>query len=338
MTKEGRSPTLVDVAKRSGVSKSTVSSVVRGAEHLSDRTKEKVLAAIEELGYRPNGPARDLRLQRPAVIGVVVNELHDLHNAELLEWVEACCARSGYAIMVCSTGAGAAGEPEHIDLLHQRVAGLLVLEPRDRETGGAGTNKLDSVPAVLVGALSDDLDSLSQDHAAGAELAARHLVDLGHRRLAYLPASDRSQHVSAEHIRGIRTVVDGASGCSFEAIEGSVGSGSGEVDLLQRMVGEADSPTAIVVGSDAAALGLQDAADRLGLQVPGDLSVVGFDDVTTSALRRISLTTVGYPKQALIAEAVALLVERVEGSGAETLRVRTSFVPELAVRGSTGPA
>ena len=329
-----RPPTIVDVARRAGVSKSLVSLVLRGAPNVSDEKREAVTRAAREIGYRPNAVARSLVRRRSYVIGVMVSDLHNPYFTEVIDGVEAAAREAGYHALFNSGGRTAMGEAEAIDtLLQQRTDGVVmagtVLDAR-RITQVAA-----AVPVVVVArnVRSPALDSITNDDRMGGRLAVEHLVSLGHRAIAHVDGGTgagapqrRSGYLQAMRANGLGGASRIVRGAFTEE-----GGGEGVHELLRGR----DRPTAIFVANDLAAVGALDALDEHGLRVPDDMSLVGYDNIALAALGHIDLTTIDQPRREMGGSAVRLLLER-RDDGRRRAR-HLVVAPSVVVRGSTGP-
>jgi DNA-binding LacI/PurR family transcriptional regulator len=317
----GRAPTIVEVASLAGVSKSTVSNVIRGSAPIAESTRRRVLDSIDRLGYRPNALARQLREQRSRVLGVLIGDLDNPYYGEIGALVERAAFHSGLTAMFCNIEAeGMRAEAGVQMLLEQRVAGVAFLafsgrSPRVR-------TMLAGIPTVSIGLREDWGDCVAVDDARGSALAAEHLTGLGHRRIGYLTSA------------GVEPRTDRAR---REGARGAVARAGLELATIRSV----DDPalrdvTAVFCANDLAAISLLDHADRHGIDVPGDLSVVGFDDVSIAGLGRISLTTVAQPLGELARTGIELLRRRVDGElDGEPIRLAPEL--SLVVRGSTAP-
>ena len=308
-----RSPTILDVADRAGVSKSTVSNVIRGGVGVSGETRRKVDSAIQQLRYRPNILARQLVQQRTNILGVVVGDLANPFYAEMAKSVERQAAARGYTAMFCNTEGDSASELAGIEmLLAQRVAGVVFLA----FSGDSRTMRetlQHEVPAVFLGCHEDWGDVVAVDDELGGRLATRHLIEAGHRRLAFLSIPELSD--SSDQARYVGCVKE--AGDSVTRISWSPKTDHAEIDgkacdLRDLFVGE-NRVTGVFASNDVAAVDLMEFADRVGLRVPGDISIVGFDDVPMAGLARIALTTVAQPRDELARRGIETIIERIEG-------------------------
>jgi DNA-binding LacI/PurR family transcriptional regulator len=331
--------TIFDVAALAGVSKSTVSNVVRGADGVADSTRERVLEAIERLGYRPNALARSFVQQRTTMLGVLVGDLDNPFYAEMAKLIERWAFHHGYTAMFCNIEGDDDMAVAGVEaLLEQRVAGVVFLAffGRSPEIEELLRRK---VPVVFVGLREEWGDSVAVSDGAGARLATAHLVELGHERIAYLTTPAVERRADRARHSGYREAMHRARLDPLPPVrwvpgseEASVG---GKSARLADVLTAPDRPTALFVSNDVGAIALQEFIDLHGLHVPEDVSLVGFDNVSLSGLARISLTTVAQPLDELARLGVERLVHRIDG---ESDRPGTLTVPvQLVVRGSTGP-
>jgi DNA-binding LacI/PurR family transcriptional regulator len=333
-------PTILDVAAEAGVSKSTVSNVVRGVAEIAPETRTRVLQAIARLRYRPSGIARQFVQQRSTMLGVLLDDLSNPNNAQMAQGVERAAFGSGYTTMFCNIEGSSDMAIAGVEvLLGQRVAGIIMLAAI--EQGSLAYDALHDVglPTVFAGLTAMWGDSVGPRDAAGGRLATRHLLDLGHKRIAYVrtPLVERSG--DRARFSGYRDAVRKCGLPPLPPFVWSPGGGSIRVDHrevpLEFALTSPDAPTAFFVSNDVGAIGLIDACEAIGLRVPADVSVVGFDDITIAGLKRIALTTVSQPLMFQAERAVDLLLERIEHPTIPPRHVRVPV--ELRVRESTGP-
>src|SRR6202789_969807 len=329
----GRAPTIRDVALRAGVSVATASNVVNGVRPVGEASRRKVLEAIAALDYRLDRAASALRGRSTRLVGMVVPDITNVFFASLVHGVETLAERDGYALLIVSTSEDAANERRRID-------GLIVV-PADDESmsalkGGAEGSRLP--PTVLIdrAAESPGFDTVRADGFAGGYAAARCLLDLGHRDIAVLTHSKRLDNIE-QRIAGCRRALSEASldgrarvlygGHDLESLRGAI-----ELELKS-----ADRPTAIFALTNVCALASIKAARGLGLEIPGDVSVVGFDDFDWMSALSPYLTTVAQPVDDFASTAWRLLMRRLKGDG-ESAVERIQLPCALKVRESTGPA
>jgi LacI family transcriptional regulator len=322
------------------VSKSTVSNVVRGAAEVSEATRARVQAAIVRLNYKPNAIARQFVKQRTTMLGVLVGDLSNPYYAQMAQVVERAAFRHGYTTMFCNIEGAEELAMTGVDaLLEHRVAGIVFLAfiPRTDELEEALQRA--GIPIVFLGLSERWGDSVGPRDRQGGKLATQHLLALGHRRIGYVRTplveaiGDRARH------DGYRAALRRAGVSPLPVYSWNPGATSiaagREVGELEAALRGRDAPTALFVSNDIGAVALIEACESAGLTVPDDLSVVGFDDIAISRLRRISLTTVAQSLDAQAERAVALLLGRIANPGLAP-RHESADV-ELRVRGSTAP-
>lgn len=325
--------TIVDVANFAGVSKSTVSNVIRGTGITAPATIARVRQAIEKLGYRPNILARNLVQGRTDVLGVVVGDLSNPFFSEMAKLIEYHSANHGYRVMFCDAQSEErAGYGGLKGLFDYRVAGLIFLAFND----DASMELLhkSQIPAVFVTCTSTRGDVVTADDVRGGILATDHLIELGHRRIAY--AADPSIEDAADKARqeGYLTVMRKMNlPPTIFHWQRSGRHVTRESDINKLLRGP-DRITAIFSSNDLGAIELLDWADKLEIPVPRKLSIVGFDNITLAGLRRINLTTVAQPKEILCKTALQTLNDRIRGrlSGGFQRQVVDCW---LIVRGTT---
>lgn len=329
-------PTINDVAALSGVSKSTVSNVTRGVGAVAPATRERVLAAIETLRYRPNAVARHLVQQSTNVIGVVVGNLANPFYAELVRLMEQQVSGMDYTTAICNTGGHAGLETARMGtLLEQRVSGVVMLEFSGDHSVMAEM-LAERIPTVMVSCWADVVDSVAVDDSMGVALAVDHLVELGHRR--FLHVSDVKLEPGTRNSR-MEALSRALLRHGLEALDEPIALGGDNSlerpDALRRAVEGSPRATAVVAVNDFTALRTLDALEAFGKRVPEDVSVVGFDGIGVGGLSRLSLTTVAQPQEQLASVGIAMLSERIRHGYVTPVR-HERLEPTLVVRGSTG--
>jgi LacI family transcriptional regulator len=340
VSRRRKAPTIFDVAAAAGVSKSTVSNVVRGADEVSDATRERVLAAIDRLNYKPNAIARQFVQQRTTILGVLVGDLSNPYYAQMAQVAERTAFRFGYTTMFCNIeGAEEIAVSGVEALLEHRVAGVVFLAFIARTPQLEEALRVAGVPIVFLGLSEMWGDSVGPQDAEGGRLATEHLLALGHRRIAYVrtplveESGDRARHTGYRAALRAGELPVLAPLC-WQPGADTVRIGRKSLELGAALRGE-DAPTALFVSNDIGAIAMLEACESLGLVVPDDISIVGFDDIALAGLRRISLTTVAQPLAFQAQRAVSLLLERIENPRIDPRHV--SVPVELRVRDSTAP-
>jgi DNA-binding LacI/PurR family transcriptional regulator len=327
-----RRPRLQDVAGEAGVSPATVSLVLRGAPGPSSVTRERVFDAATRLGYRPDRAASLLARRRSRLIGVVMDVRSTFH-AQLVEDVHEAAEAHGYDL-VLSTVTRTRDEGRAVETLLDSRCEALVLLGSDAAAARL-TALARQVPVVALGRSvpSEAVDVVRAADDEGVALAVDHLVGLGHRRIAYIEGGRGA--IAAARRRGYqRAMRRHRLGEPQQVVAGDPGEESG-ARAARELFATDPLPTAVVTYNDASAVGLLDALLRGGVDVPGEVSVVGYDDSPLSRLAHVDLTTVSQESQQLMGHAVAAVVERLDGGRTE--RREVVVPPRLVVRGTTGP-
>ena len=326
-------PTMDDVAARAGVSRALVSLVMRGAPNVSDAKRKAVNEAAAALGYRPNAMARSLAQRRADMVGVLLSDLHNPFFAEIYDGLDSVAAERGLRLLVSTGGRRRGGERAAVEtFLGLRLDGVVlastVLDARAIEAAAA------VVPVAMVSRTTRSrlVDSVVCDDGRGAELAVEHLAGLGHRRIAHVDggngagaASRRSGYVRAMRRLGLSRHIRIEPGEFTEAAG---------AEAAKRLVTTDDPPTAMFVANDLAAVGALSVLEGQGLDVPGDVSLVGFDNSALARLDAVPLTTIHQPRFEMGQLTMRALLDRIEGAAEPTRHV---LQPELVVRASTGP-
>jgi DNA-binding LacI/PurR family transcriptional regulator len=333
-----RPATIIEVAAEAGVSKSTVSNVIRGAPSIAAPTRDRVTAAIERLGYRPNVLARQLVQRRTTTIGVLVGDLSNSFYAEMVTRIERSAFRLGYTTMFCNVeGEDGQGVRGVETLLQHRVAGIMFLAFFGRSSAVRDVLAND-LPVVFVGLRERWGDSVAVDDALGGRLATEHLLGRGHTRVAYVSTPTVERRTARGRYAGYRAAMEATGLDAAPAIDWNPRTGSARIagrrTRLADLLPGRDAPSAVFCSSDAGAIALIELADRLGLHVPEDISVVGFDNVAIAGLSRIALTTVAQPLDILAHRGVETLLARLAG-GLGARKRHLVVDPELVVRRST---
>lgn len=333
-----RQPTLRDVAALAGVDPSVVSRVVNDDPRLSisPGTRERVLAGIEQLGYRPNVTARGLRLARTWTIGFLLPDLTNPVYGQIVEGAQARAREAGYVIVLGSALAGQAVDPSFVGLLAQgRFDGLLVASAT---LGDAEIRELAAGPApiVVVNRRVEGVESsVIVDDNAGGRLATEHLLDLGHRRLAHI-TGPLNVDTAIRRREGFEAAVERRLIRGSVVVAGEAYDAAAGFQAATRLLVEHPDVTGIFAANVLVAIGAIRAAGEQGRPVPASLSVVALHDFPLAAYTEPPLTTVAMPLAELGAAAADLLLARIDGRPA---RMRTlTTAPRLIVRRSTGPA
>ncbi|WP_164461573.1 LacI family DNA-binding transcriptional regulator [Neoactinobaculum massilliense] len=325
-----KAPTLDDVARYAGVSRTLVSTALRGKGRVAASTRLRILAACKAVGYRPNLTARSLASGRSSVLGVLLADVLNTFFAAVADAVSRHADQAGLTTLIATGQHTEAGERHAVEqLTAQRPQGVVLLGPTMAEEGLLpllGATPTVSISRVLGGV---SRGAIALDEEAGVRLVVEHLAGLGHRSITHI---DGGSGVSADERRTAFLARTRAAGVQPQIFPGSFDI-SGGYRAARALLAAGRLPTAIWAANDRAAAGVLLALREAGVRVPGDVSVMGYDDVTMRAGTELHLTSVRQPIDAM----GQLAVERIlapDATDVGTVRLE----PSLVVRGSTGPA
>jgi DNA-binding LacI/PurR family transcriptional regulator len=327
-----RRPTMRDVAARVGVSQTLVSLVFRNAPGASAQTRERVLRAAAELGYRPDTAAQVLRRNRSRHLGVLFT-LRQPFDADLVEALYPAAERHGYRVVLSAIGAGRDDRQAVEELLSYRSEALIL----DGTTIQAAelARLAGDLPIVDIGrrTTAGTVDVVRVADERGARLAVDHLVGLGHRSIVHVDGGD--QPAAAERRRGYQRAMR-VHGLAPEVcvLPGDYTGESGAA-AARQLLRDGPLPTAIFAANDRCAHGALDVFHQAGLAVPADLSVVGYDDSDIARLSFVNLTTVHQDAALMAEEAVRAVIERLDHGRTEPRDIVLD--PSLVIRATTGP-
>ncbi len=333
-----RAPSLQAVADRAKVSISTVSRYLNGQLPVRSETEARLIQAMKEVGYeRPGGPPHDLRTSKP-VIGLVVPQIGNAQFGRIADAVAVAADGYGLSLLICSTLNHPRKQLDYVDLLASKEVAGIVYAGNYRSNRALSSNIRSGLPVVVIDeALVDSppVDTVLVDDYAGAYQAVTYLTNLGHQRIALVTGS-AGLHSVKERTRAYHDVLRkaGIRAESQLVLHGSFSEDFG-VTALSHMLAAAEPPTAVFAAADIIALGVMVAARTLGVSIPADLSIVGFDDIRDSAWVSPRLTTVRAPVDEMASTALSLLVDRLADP---TRRALTSIIGvSLVVGGSAAP-
>ena len=334
----GKSVSVVDVARAAGVSLGTVSNALNRPERVKPETLERVHNAIATLGFVRNEAARQLRAGRSRSIGLVVLDVANPFFTDICEGVEEAAADAGLAVLLCNSNEDPTREKRYLNLLEELRAYGVLLTPVLNTNRQVKEMQRRGVPVVLVDRGSSRTQcSVSVDDVSGGELATRHLLERGHQRIAYAGGPLQLTQV-ADRLRGARAAyaaagVDDAKLTVLETNGLTVSSGRRAGEQIAAIPARR-RPTAAFCANDLVALGLLQQMTTHGVDVPGQLAIVGYDDIEFAAAAAVPLTSVRQPRSQLGRTATELLIEEVEDPGQHVHR-QVVFAPELIERQSS---
>lgn len=295
-----------DIVRLSGTSLGTVSRVLNNSGYVGKETRERVEKAIRELGYEPNAGARQIRSGRSGLVGILLPSLDVPFFGILAQSIEQALFESGYHSLICNTAESEAHEARYVaTLVGQKVDGVIVVSAVS-EVAHLRRLAEKGIPIVAVDRALDGLtdDLVSVDHLEGGRMMARHLLSLGHTRIAVIGAPEHSAPI-VQRIAGIKEELARAGLSVTDIRLGAEQNLDLCYDLAKEVLSGPEKPTAVIGTTDIAAIGAIHAAHDLGLEVPTELSVIGFDNLPAAAHVLPRLTTIAQP----IAEAGHIAAE-----------------------------
>jgi LacI family transcriptional regulator len=342
MGKRASAITIKNVAQQAGVSKATVSKYLTGRPYVSQETAARIQAAIDDLNFKPNGLARSLVTRRTDMLGVVVANIGNPFYTDLVQAIDAEARSLGFNIILAQTDRDPSRERDLVQAMQQKGVDGLIFASVHMDDVEVVRLKRSGVNLVLASRyLTDaDIDSVTVDSVKGAWLVVDYLINLGHRRIAHL--------AGPESVLPIRDRKEGYLAALREAnvpsdkdliVHGSTGFDAGRAGLSRLLELPRDRrPTAIFTCNDLVALGVLEEARNRGLEIPEDLSVAGFDNISFGAISRVPLTTIDSSIGELGRRAVRMLAERLDAKDKALPPRYEVLQPHLLVRGSTARA
>jgi DNA-binding LacI/PurR family transcriptional regulator len=326
-----------DVAREAAVSTATVSHVINNTRFVSEEVRARVLAAVERCGYYPNAHARSLASGRSQTFGLVVSDLSNPFFPELVKSIEAAAFERGYDVMLSNTNYDPDRTSHYIRrFIERKVAGVVVMTSElDTALVGELASRDVSVVFLDLGKPGVHMSNLTVNYEVGIEEAIGHLVSLGHSEIAFVSGPERLRS-AARRLEAFRASMRRhLPGARLRFYPGDFKLEGGRRAAAEILAGR-ERPTAVLAANDLMALGVMVELRSAGLSIPGDISVVGFDDIAFAALAEPPLTTICLPRVELGRRAVEALMTNVEHP--ERRGVQVNIPTYLITRASTGPA
>lgn len=338
MSSTKTAPTLDDVAKAAGVSTATVSRCLNSPDRVIERTRKRVMAAIDTLGYTPNFGARVMAAKRTFTIGAIIPTMENAIFARGLQAFQEALHDRGYNLLVSSSAYKPEIEEEQIRALVSRGADGLLLIGHDRDPAIYSYLERQNVPvlAAWTYAAEASLPSIGFDNRAAMFALAEEVLARGHRRIGVISGATAGNDRARQRVEGVRDAlvshdIDPAGLAIIETAYHIENGG----DAFDALMGAPNPPTAVICGNDVLAAGAVARAREQGCDVPGDVSVTGFDDIELARIVHPALTTVHVPHRKMGRKAACALVDMVEKKQAG---VSVKLDTSLRIRGSLGPA
>ena len=328
--------TIKEIARRLHVSPATVSKALAGKSDISPEMKRKVKQLVGELDYRPNSIARALVTKKTRTLGLVLPYLGNPTTIERVRGIQHICHENGYTLISLLSEEGIEEERKQVEALVSRRVDGIIITPAENDPCLIRAVKESGIPLVLMSELIDraDCDFVVSNDFKGGRIATEHLVGLGHRRIAYFGSSPRT-YFDQTFLTGYQKALKDHS---LRFKKELVFWGNNEKERLKKnleKVTELPSPpTAIIAWSDIMAINIIDRLKNMGLKVPEDISLVGYDNIEFLSVFHIPLTTISVPNYQMGSRAASLLLERIE-KGCRGPSRTVVFKPEIVVREST---
>ncbi|KJY83138.1 transcriptional regulator [Vibrio galatheae] len=307
--------TIKDVARLAGVSTTTVSHVINKTRFVAEATQEKVMEAVTELNYAPSAVARSLKCNTTRTIGMLVTQSTNLFFSEVIDGVESYCYRQGYTLILCNTGGIYEKQRDYIRMLaEKRVDGILVMCSDLTEELSEMLDRHKDIPKVVMdwGPESSQADKIIDNSEEGGYLATKYLIERGHTDIACL-SGHFEKAACVERIRGFKRAMAEAD---LPVNEDWILEGNFECDTAvlaaDKIVAMDNKPTAVFCFNDTMALGLMSRLQQKGIQIPQDMSVIGYDNIELAEYFSPPLTTVHQPKRRVGKNAFEILLERIK--------------------------
>ena len=328
-----KSVTLKDVAKAAGVSYATVSRALSGSPQIGSDTRERIIKLCDEMGYTTNYVARSMVMKKTDLIGLVVPSIDNQFMSELAYYAEMSARSHGYNIMLCNSGPDLKQEKTVVKLLLGRQVDGILIVPQSPKTYENIRAYTDQVPTVF---LSENLRDQPQsyvaaDNSRGTYIGTKYLYELGHRDILYFGRRHTTTHqLRAEgYMKACQELGLQQRFVNSEFSRSSIANG---YEMARELFSKPIDYTAIFASTDSVALGILKAADELQIDIPGRLSLIGFDNITATGLPRIDLTTIEQPKRDMAVQAVDMLRDKIE-NGTQGY-VHQILLPTLIKRGT----
>lgn len=328
-------PTIADVARLAGVSTATVSRALKTPAVVSQATRERVRSAVQRINYVPNGLARNLRRQRSGIVILLVRKIDNPFYLEVFRGVEAAAREHGLSVLMGNVENDDDGGRRYFNMVRERAADGMILMTGQRPPTGFAQPQLPIV--VALESMPDcPWPRVQIDNVAAARAATQYLLTLGHRRIAHV-TGPTPEILSLDRSRGYHAALRAAGLDADPALEvrGDYSMAAGQ-QAAQALLRAAPVPSAVFCDNDTMAMGVITGLHEAGLAVPGDISVMGFDDIVFARGYAPPLTTVHQPRHDIGVQALALLMRRMAG---EQLSLQPIVLPtHIAMRASTAPA
>lgn len=329
------SVTIIDIAERIGVSYTTVSRALNGKKGVSEKTRQRIIEEAKKMGYQPNAIARGLVSKSTNTIGLIIPDITNPFFPDVARGVEDASRKVNYNVFLCNSNWDKVREREILEALRQNRVDGIIINPNSY--GNVEFLAQLGIPVVYLNTKVDDGEStyIGIDNVKGAMIATEHLIECGYQRIAYIGGTVKS-YSNNQRVKGYLTALEnqGIEKDQSIIVNGKFETESG-YEITKKLLASDNPPDAVFAGNDIIALGVLQCAQEMNLDIPGKFGIVGFDDIYTSSLPQIQLTTVAMPKYFLGKKAFEMLLDKLnsEESGVAQYVIK----PKLIVRKTTGP-
>lgn len=328
--------TIADIARKAGVSRSTVSRVITNNPNVSTDTREKIQSIIDSYKYKPNSLARGLAVGKINVIALIIGDIRNPFYSEMVWMIENILTENGYMVVLCDSGYTIEKEISYLQTVKQLGFSGVILASALESSELTSILKTMDCPVLLINRYikSFECDSVILDNFQGGYTATRHLIELGHTKIGMLAGPVKSTS-SLERLEGYKQALQNFQ---IEYRENFVVNGNLTIEdgykygvNLIKSIG--DKPTAVFAGNDLMAIGIIQAYNEYGLNIPEELSIVGFDDISYSSINKIGLTTIRQPLQEMAHMVAKRILKKIQDGDSEDRKF--IFTPQLIVRKTT---
>ncbi|WZL72096.1 LacI family DNA-binding transcriptional regulator [Clostridiaceae bacterium 35-E11] len=327
--------TIKDIAKKTGVSYTTVSRALNGKPGVNQATMERILEEAKKMGYQPNAIARGLVTKHTNTLGLIIPDITNPFFPTIASGVEEAASKNGYNVFLCNTNWNKEKERAYLRLLQERrVDGIIIKSTSDNND----LHEYITTPTVLLDSRSDEgkYSSVETDNMRGGFLATKHLIELGYKRIAYIGGHANS-HSNTTRLEGYKQAL---RKFHLEIDEEIILYGDFKMksgyQLIEKLLKSDNPPDAAFAGNDFMALGVLHCVQVFGLNIPRDFGVVGFDNIPFAQLPQVQLTTINQPTYYMGKSALELLLEEIN-CGSEKMVKRVILEPDIVIRNTTGP-
>ena len=325
--------TIKDIARKAGVSYATVSRALNNHPEVNEGTRKRILKIAAEIGYQPNAIARGLVCKQTNTIGLLIPDITNPFYAEVARGIEDAANEVGYTILLCNSNWNEEREERYLNVLIQKqVDGLIIAESSEKHQSSLLETRLKST--VFISRINfANSTSVIIDNITGGRMAVEHLLNKGHQRIAFIGGLEDIS-ANQERLKGYKNALEAHNiSINQNYIRNSNFKRESGHYVMKEILKINPKPTAVFAANDLLALGAIQAIKEQGMSIPGDVAVVGFDDIEFASLPEIQLTTVAQPKYNMGKLALLTLVEQIKSKS--FVRQKIMLEPELIIRGTT---